>query len=381
MTATGIDKLKSGRYRARYYDADGNRQGRTFDTSREAKDWLRLQQVAVAAGTHVAASAGRITLAEFAAERLPAWRKHRATTRAQVEQQMRCHVLPVFGHLTIGQIKPRHVEDWVALKSMKLAPSTVHTCFSWFRRLMKEAVAARLIPSSPCDGIELPEKHKAEVRPLSLSQVEAVTSAMHAAHPELATIVTVAAWSGLRSGEVLGLRRHRVDLLGRRGDDGARRAPSIRVAEQLQYIKGPPQLVPPKTRRSERRVPIPQVLVDALAAHMAVYPVEPEGFLFTGRTGQPIRRPRLNEVWNDAVKAAGLPAGTTFHHTRHTYASLLIEAGESVKVVSARLGHASAVETLETYAHLWPDSDEYTVAALNATYERFRSPRGHERAV
>jgi integrase len=70
------------------------------------------------------------------------------------------------------------------------------------------------------------------------------------------------------------------------------------------------------------------------------------------------------------VKAAGLPKGTRFHDLRHTYASLLIEAGESVTVVSNRLGHASAVETLNTYSHLWPDSEGRTVDVLDAAYAR-----------
>jgi integrase len=58
------------------------------------------------------------------------------------------------------------------------------------------------------------------------------------------------------------------------------------------------------------------------------------------------------------VNAAGLPQTVTFHALRHFYASLLIRRGESVKTVHARLGHASAAETLDTYWHLWPDSDE-----------------------
>ncbi|MBA2715892.1 MAG: tyrosine-type recombinase/integrase [Propionibacteriales bacterium] len=85
--------------------------------------------------------------------------------------------------------------------------------------------------------------------------------------------------------------------------------------------------------------------------------------------------------WNRAVKTAGLPAGTYFHDLRHTYASLLIEAGESVKMVSARLGHASAVEILETYSHLWPDSDENTLRVLDAAWERHVSYSCHETAL
>jgi integrase len=78
------------------------------------------------------------------------------------------------------------------------------------------------------------------------------------------------------------------------------------------------------------------------------------------------RDEELGFVWRDAVKGAGAPHGTGFHALRHFYASLLIRHGESVKTVQARLGHASAVETLDTYSHLWPDSNDRTRAAVDA---------------
>jgi integrase len=126
---------------------------------------------------------------------------------------------------------------------------------------------------------------------------------------------------------------------------------------------------------------VPGVLVRALATHLQQFPAEGEGFVFTLPNGEPVRRARLNESWNRAVAAAGMPATTYFHDLRHTYASLLIEAGESIKVVSARLGHASAVETLETYSHLWPDSDEGTVRRLDLVYEQYWSQSAHGDAL
>lgn len=66
-----------------------------------------------------------------------------------------------------------------------------------------------------------------------------------------------------------------------------------------------------------------------------------------------------------AVKRAGIREDTTSHDLRHFYASALIFAGQSVKVVQARLGHASAMETLDTYGHLWPDSDDETRNAVD----------------
>ena len=98
---------------------------------------------------------------------------------------------------------------------------------------------------------------------------------------------------------------------------------------------------------------------------MAAYPLGSDGLLFTNPQGGPLRRTRFSEVWRPAVKAAGAPNGTGFHALRHYYASLLIDGGESVKIVQARLGHATASETLDTYGHLWPDTDDRTRAAVD----------------
>ena len=93
-------------------------------------------------------------------------------------------------------------------------------------------------------------------------------------------------------------------------------------------------------------------------------------FLFTTELGDPIRRTAFSErIWHPALKRAGL-SGVTMHSLRHFYASLLIRHGESVKTVQARLGHASAAETLDTYSHLWPDSGDRTRAAVDSVLGR-----------
>ena len=95
------------------------------------------------------------------------------------------------------------------------------------------------------------------------------------------------------------------------------------------------------------------------AAHLAAFPVGPEGLVLTNQKGEDIRRGRFNEVWHRAIADADLPPGPHFHDLRHYDASLLIRHGESVKVVQARLGHASATDARH-YAHLWPDSEDRT---------------------
>jgi integrase len=128
-----------------------------------------------------------------------------------------------------------------------------------------------------------------------------------------------------------------------------------------------PQLAPPKTEASRRTVPLPQVVLDALAAHLAAFPAGPDGLLFTDARGRPLRRDSFGrDVWRPAVQTVGLTAGVGFHALRHYYASLLIRHGESVTVVQTRLGHKTAKETLDTYAHLWPDSEDQTRAAVDS---------------
>lgn len=87
--------------------------------------------------------------------------------------------------------------------------------------------------------------------------------------------------------------------------------------------------------------------------------------MFASVKGGPLRRSGFGNVWRAAVTEAGVPS-FVFHGLRHYYASLLIRHGESVRTVQVRLGHASAVETLDTCSHLWPDSDDRTREAVDS---------------
>jgi integrase len=116
------------------------------------------------------------------------------------------------------------------------------------------------------------------------------------------------------------------------------------------------------------------VLVEALASHLATYKPGVNGLVLTDDEGCALRRSRFSaKVWRPAVAASEVPVGTVFHDLRHYYAGLLIHAGESVKTVQARLGHASAIETLDTYGHLWPDSEDRTRSVVQAASEEAAS--------
>lgn len=349
---TGLDRLPSGKVRARYRDRDGRQHSAIFDKVKAARDWRNAQLAAVANGTHVDAAGGKITFAEYA-ERWREIQVHRPTTRAHVETQLRRHALPTFGTRSLSSVRPSHVQAWVT--GLPLQPSTVEVIYRYVSAVFKAAAADRLIPSSPCVGIRLPKIPRRQVAPLSTDAVQAITDAVPGRYRAL---VTLAAGTGLRQGECFGVEVRHIDFLRRQ----------LRVEQQLVLLPGaPPQIAPPKTAASYRTVPLPQVVVDALAAHLAAFPAGASGLVFTSPEGFPIRRTRFSEtVWRPAMKRAGLPMGTHFHDLRHYYASLLIRHGESVKVVQARLGHASAAETLDGYSHLWPDSEDRTRLAVDS---------------
>lgn len=223
---------------------------------------------------------------------------------------------------------------------------------------MKSAVRDRRIVANPCGGSKLPKVERKQIIPLTTEQVAAVRDALPA---ELRALVTLAAGTGMRQGECFGLTVDRLRFLER----------LVAVDRQLVTVQGQsPTLAPTKTRASNRTIPLPQVVVDALAAHLAAFPAGPDGLVFT-LGGKPITRAVFGHKWRPAVATAGLPAGTGFHALRHYYASLLIRHGESVKTVQSRLGHASAVETLDTYSHLWPDSDDRTRDAIDSVLGDF----------
>jgi integrase len=245
-----------------------------------------------------------------------------------------------------------------------MQPSTVEVVYRHLASIFKSAVADRIIAVSPCDRISLPKIDRKRVVPLETDTVLAIADA----RPErYRALVVLAAGTGLRQGEAFGLTVPNVDFLRRRLD----------VVQQLLLIQNrPPVLAPPKTDASVRSIPLPQSVADALARHLERFPPNDNQLVFTNERGEPISRTRFSDPWRKAVKAANAPAGTGFHSLRHYYASLLIRHGESVKVVQARLGHASAAETLDTYSHLWPDSEDQTREAVDAVLDISRPNRG-----
>ena len=338
------------RWRARYVDDQGREHSQSFARKVDAQRWIDDVSAAVVTGQYVDPKAGQMTFRDYA-ERWREIQVQRPSSRAHVETMLRRHTYPVLGDSRLSAIMPSDVQAWV--KGLELAPATVGVAHGIVSTVMKAAVRDRRINSNPCDGTKLPKVERKQIVPLTTEQVDSVREALP---PELQALVTLSAGTGMRQGECFGLTVDRVQFLQR----------TVTVDRQLVTVQNrAPQFGPPKTAASNRTIPLPQVVVDALAAHLAQFPAAHDGLMFK-LLGKPITRQTFGHKWRAAVKTAGLPVGTGFHALRHYYASLLIRHGESVKTVQARLGHASAVETLDTYSHLWPDSDDRTRDAIDS---------------
>jgi integrase len=189
------------------------------------------------------------------------------------------------------------------------------------------------------------------VQPLAESTVHALIETID---PRYRALIVLGAGSGVRICEALGLTNDRVDWLRRR----------ITIDHQLTRISDGgkvPVFGPVKDRHNRpRTVPVPSAVIDELSRHVATYGLGPDGLLFTGPYGGPLRRTTFSDAWRRAAAPLGIPTGDGFHELRHFYASVLIRAGESVKVIQERLGHTSAQMTLDVYGHLWPEDEETT---------------------
>ena len=344
---------KSTAWQARFFAPDGRQHAKRFARRVDAEAWLNENGAAIGKGSWIDPSAGRVTF-EVYAEAWQAAQVFRPTTAEQVANNMRKHIIPAFKGRPIGSIRTSEVQSWVKRLSDQLSPGTVEVVFRYFASVCRSAVRDRLIAFNLCEGIKLPKSEAVRIVPLETAEVRALIDAMPDRYRAAAVL---GAGAGLRQGEIFGLTADRVDFPRR----------TLTVDRQLLTVTNrPPFLGPPKTAASVRRIPISETVLFSLSEHIASFPPAPEGFLFTTEGGTPLPRNRAGDVFRLARKPAKIRQDATWHDLRHYYASLLIRHGESVKTVQARLGHASAVETLDTYAHLWPDSEDRTRQAVES---------------
>ncbi len=350
-----IEKRPNGKWRVRYRDPEGTERSKHFNKKIEAIQFRDRVRGDVVSGRYIDPDAGRKLFGEYA-RTWASHQAHRPSTVAHLETHLRNHILPMFEHRQIASIRKSEVQAWVKERSKVLAPSTLTTCFRWLSTIFRAAVEDSLITSSPCRGISLPKKAVRKVIPIDVATVSNLIDAMPDRYK---AAVILGAGTGMRPSEVFGLVVSRINFVARR----------VEVAHQLVAVRGEGlSLGPLKSDASYRIIPLSDWVLNALSGHLREFGTGDMNLVFTMETGRPLTRARWGDVWRPAASKARISRGTGFHALRHFYASLLIQGGEQVKTVQSHLGHASAVETLNTYGHLWPDSEDRTRTVVDALF-------------
>jgi integrase len=234
------------------------------------------------------------------------------------------------------------------MEAAGVGASTRAKCYRLLSRILGQAVEAGYLSRNPCMVRGAASEPRTEMRFAIVDQVAELAEAMP---PRFKALVLVAAYTGLRWGELAGLRVKRVDLLHRR----------VTVAEQLTETRGSFAFGPPKTAAGMRTVTLPMVATTALAAYAEP---GPDGLVFPAERRGPLRRSNFTRrVWMPATHAVGVE-GLRFHDLRHTAATLAIAAGASTRELMVRMGHSSSAAALR-YQHVMADRDTAIAAALD----------------
>ncbi len=366
-----IEKRGRSRYRARYRDPSGLERSRTFARRTDAERFLTGIEHSMLVGGYVDPRSGRVTFRVYAEE----WRLrqvHALGTVKSVEQQLRLHVYPAIGDRPIAAIRRSEIQSLVQHLVPVLGPGTVGVVYGRVVSVFRDAVRDRMIPTSPCIDVQLPMKKPSSI--LDVLSTEEVMALAGAISPRYKALIIAAAGTGLRPGEVFGLCVNRVDFLRR----------TLRVDQQLSRVpgKGVALVGQLKTKSSYRSLPLPGYVADVIAAHLSQWPAHAKlGLVFTNARGAPIQESPFASAFSTACAKAHLPSWVTPHDLRHYFASLLIRSGSSVKVVQARLGHASAKTTLDVYGHLFSDEEDRTRAAIDSEFGGSAASSRPEQAV
>ncbi len=343
-----------------------------YRTKRECQDGLTEALARLREGTFVQPSP-RVLRAFLVDEWLPAVRppRVRPSTWASYRMAVERHLVPGLGGVVLQGLTPAHLTAFyrALLNGGRqdgrgaLAPKTVRNVHGVLHAALRDAVRWGYLARNVADTADLPKGMTPEMRVWNPEQLRAFLA--HMRTDELYAAWVLFATTGMRRGEVAGLRWTDVDLDAGRASP---RRPRVVVNYEVHVSE-------PKTAKGRRSLALDPATVAALREHrarqaeqrLAVGPRwQDSGLVFTWPDGRPVHPQRFSKWFEQHARAAGLPR-IRLHDVRHSYATAALAAGIPAKVVSERLGHANIAITMDTYSHVLPGLDELaagTVARL-----------------
>jgi integrase len=360
-----ISRRKNGGWMAQYvvYTAEGRKRKTVYGKTR-ADVARKLSRALSDRESGLVFDDKGLTVEEY----LDRWLKDsvrdtvRNTTYERYEELIELHIAPALGRLKLKALTPAHVQGFYRDRlDRNLSAATVQKMHVVLHKALDQAVRWSLVPRNVTDAVKAPRPTATERRPLDQKQAKALLEA--ARGDPFEALYVLAVTTGMRQGELLGLKWEDVDL-----ENGL-----VWVRRTLTRSGGRLLLGEPKTRKSRRTVRLTDAAVKALRVHLRRQLDEVErlgdlyedrGLVFATQSETLLHPSNLrNRSFAPLLKKAALPT-IRFHDLRHTCATLLLGRNVNPKVVSEMLGHATIAITLDTYSHVLPDMQDHATRAL-----------------
>jgi integrase len=349
----GVDLLPSGAFRARF-----NYQARQYsavhDTAKHAEAWIVRTRRDLSLGLHQEPAADQSAAPVFQpyADAWLARRRIKESTRGLYAGIIATHLIPVFGRTRLDRITPTMVSDWHT-DLLPDHPTRRAHAYALLRTILNTAVEEDLIAANPCrikGAGQAKRASRTEVP--TVVQVAALAEAMPPG--KYRTMTLMAAWCGLRFGELAALRRKDVEL----DRDGA----PVVVKVQRGVYRG--VVDTPKSAAGVRGVAIPPHIRSAVAEQLAGRPKAGDALLFPGkRSAELMAHDQYRNAFYRARAVVGLPTLRP-HDLRHFSATTAARTGASLAELQARLGH-STVNAAMRYQHAVQGRDAAIAEAMS----------------
>ena len=297
-------------------------------------------------------------------------------TYSSYYQNIDLHIRPALGNIELQKIRPQHIQSLLnalgkPTRTQKaLAPWSIIKIKNILSGAFGQAVRNQLVPFNPVRSSVSPKMEQKEIRILSPTEQDTFLDACKG--HRLEALYTLALATGMRRGEILALTWDCVDFDAR----------NIEVKRSVSRIKDPDTkttglvFAEPKTRAGRRTVPMLESLAPILQQHKARQDAEKanagsawneRNLVFCSNVGTVIEPRRVCTTMDKIADAAGLEH-FTFHSLRHSFATRLLEAGVSPKVVQDILGHADVTLTLNTYSHVMGTTAHDQIAKIDRLF-------------
>jgi integrase len=263
------------------------------------------------------------------------------------------HIIPAkVGKIPLTQLKPPDIQGYYSDKLQSgLSNRTVLHHAMCLHGALRNAVKTGLVPFNICDATTPPKAVKKEMQIMNEKEMQIFLEL--ARNTRYHTLFYLALFTGMRRGELLGLKWSDIDLLGMQ----------ISVNRSLyQLANGEIIITKPKTNKSRRLISLTpstcEVIRDEYAKQKATQESlaaqwNEDSFVFSEWDGKHLLPNTISHAWQKLAKKAGMK-GVRLHDSRHSHATLMLKAGIHPKIVSERLGHSSITITLDTYSHVVP---------------------------